>query len=293
MLATTTGEIEWLSLPGSVARNAGVFLLPRAGLAASLSLAVRRRTPALVALLLSVSLLSGWLAFRWSILTRSVLVSDLRLTADRIALAVILGAGGCRGPDRAVGRAPTAATGVSPGQDRPSAPAPAPSPRQLVISRPGAGPPSGRTRPGPRSGSGTPASMRVSSDHPRRSGGGSSRPRSGSEPGVDRSAAGPRHLRSQSISASSAIFIRGARVSRNAATVRQGWLGQVAADPPAGPLAGPLACCRRPRARAASRRPRSPRDRRALWVPRRTSRRASGLRTTPAPRPTTRLASSS
>jgi hypothetical protein len=28
-------------------------------------------------------------------------------------------------------------------------------------------------------------------------------------------------------------------------------------------------------------------------VPRRTSRRASGLRTTPAPRPTTRLASSS
>ncbi len=39
-----------------------------------------------------MSLLSGWLAFRWSILTRSVLVSDLAPTADRIALAVVLGA---------------------------------------------------------------------------------------------------------------------------------------------------------------------------------------------------------
>ena len=47
--------------------------------------------PALVALLVSVSLLSGWLAFRWSILTRSVLISDLAPTVDRIALAAVLG----------------------------------------------------------------------------------------------------------------------------------------------------------------------------------------------------------
>ena len=78
--------------PDSVARNAGVFLLPLgAAVAAVIGLVLRRRTPALVALLASVSLLAGWLAFRWSILTRSVLVSDLAPLVDRIALAVVLG----------------------------------------------------------------------------------------------------------------------------------------------------------------------------------------------------------
>ncbi len=132
LLATTTGAIEWLSLPGSVARNAGVVLLPvAAALAAALGLALRRRMPALVALLVSVSLLSGWLAFRWSILTRSVLISDLSPTVDRLALAVILGVVvAAAGLTVSWAGAPEhpAGPGVSPGQDRPSAPArPAPS----------------------------------------------------------------------------------------------------------------------------------------------------------------------
>jgi hypothetical protein len=46
----------------------------------------------LVALLISISLLAGWLAFRWSILTRAVLISDLAPAVDRASLAVVLGA---------------------------------------------------------------------------------------------------------------------------------------------------------------------------------------------------------
>ncbi len=38
-----------------------------------------------------MSLLAGWLAFRWSILTRSVLVSSLSPALDRALLAVTLG----------------------------------------------------------------------------------------------------------------------------------------------------------------------------------------------------------
>jgi hypothetical protein len=133
VLAATTGGVEWLSLPGSVARNAGLFLLPAgAALTAVLGLAIRRRTPALVSLLLSVSLLSGWLAFRWSILTRSVLVSELAPTADRIALAVVLGAvvAAAGLTVQWAGTPDGPAADVSRGRDRPSAPAPpAPSPR--------------------------------------------------------------------------------------------------------------------------------------------------------------------
>lgn len=138
VLATVTGAIEWLSLPGSVARNAGVFLLPiAAGMAAGLGLALRRRMPALVALLASVSLLAGWLAFRWSILTRSVLVSELSPTVDRIALAVVLGAVvaaagltvSWAGTPDASDQPMRGPSGVSPGRGRPSAPArPSPSP---------------------------------------------------------------------------------------------------------------------------------------------------------------------
>lgn len=92
LVASVTGYLEWQSLPPSVARNAGVFLLPvAAGLAAGLAAVLRSRTPSLVAMLTSVSLLAGWLAFRWSILTRSVLVSDLAPLVDRVGLTVVLG----------------------------------------------------------------------------------------------------------------------------------------------------------------------------------------------------------
>ena len=94
VLAATTGAIEWLSLPGSVARNAGLFLLPvgRRRWPPSSGWRSAGARPRWSPCSLSVSLLSGWLAFRWSILTRSVLVSDLAPTVDRIALAVVLGA---------------------------------------------------------------------------------------------------------------------------------------------------------------------------------------------------------
>lgn len=91
-LAAATGFVEWASLPAEVARSAGVFLLPlAAAVCATVGLAIRRRMPAMVALLGSASLLAGWLAFRWSILTRSVLISDLAPAADRAAYAVVLG----------------------------------------------------------------------------------------------------------------------------------------------------------------------------------------------------------
>jgi hypothetical protein len=130
VLAATTGTVEWLSLPSAVARNAGVFLLPMvAGLAAALGLVVRRRAPALVALLVSVSLLSGWLAFRWSILTRSVLVSDLAPTVDRVALAAVLGVT-LASAGLTVRWAGTPDGASTPGRDRPSAPVRhGPSPR--------------------------------------------------------------------------------------------------------------------------------------------------------------------
>ena len=131
-LATATGAIEWLSLPGSVARNAGVFLLPLvAGLVAGLGLVLRRRTPTLVALLASVLLLSGWLAFRWSILTRSVLISDLAPVIDRVALAAVLGAvvAAAGLTVQWAGTPVDPAAPVTRGRDHPSAPAPpAPSP---------------------------------------------------------------------------------------------------------------------------------------------------------------------
>jgi len=136
VVAASTGGVEWATLPSSVARNAGLFLLPMAaGAAAVLGLVIRRRTPAMVALLASASLLSGWLAFRWSILTRSVLVSDLAPTLDRVALAAVLG-GVVAAAGLTVQWAGTpeirepGADGLRPGPDRPSAPArPGPSPR--------------------------------------------------------------------------------------------------------------------------------------------------------------------
>jgi hypothetical protein len=92
VIAGATGFAEWHSLPTTVARNAGLFLLPLAALGAvAVGALSRHRTVRLVAMAASVSLLAGWIAFRWSILTRAVLVSDLAPALDRTALAVVLG----------------------------------------------------------------------------------------------------------------------------------------------------------------------------------------------------------
>ena len=92
VVAAGTGFVEWHSLPATTARNAGLFLLPLAAAAgAAVALVTRRQMVRLVALVLSVSLLAGWLAFRWSILTRAVLVSDLAPTVDRAGMVVVLG----------------------------------------------------------------------------------------------------------------------------------------------------------------------------------------------------------
>jgi hypothetical protein len=93
LIAMVTGFVEWHSLPTTVGRNAGLFLLPvGAALAVGVGVFARRPAPRLVARLVSISLLAGWLAFRWSILTHSVLVSDLAPMVDRVGLGVVLGA---------------------------------------------------------------------------------------------------------------------------------------------------------------------------------------------------------
>jgi len=93
IVAAATGYIEWQALPAAVPRNAGLFLLPLgAATALAVGLVVRRRTIRLVALLAAISLLAGWLAFRWSILDRAVLISPLRPGVDRVGLAFVLGA---------------------------------------------------------------------------------------------------------------------------------------------------------------------------------------------------------
>ena len=91
-LALATGWAEWASVPTGAGRNVGLVALPvAAAVLAAASLPLRRATVRLVLVLGAVSLLSGWLAFRWSILTRSVLVSDLAPAVDRAALAVVMG----------------------------------------------------------------------------------------------------------------------------------------------------------------------------------------------------------
>jgi hypothetical protein len=93
LIAAVTGFAEWHTLPSVVARNAGLFLLPvGAAVALAVGLVVHHRTTRLVALLASISLLAGWIAFRWSIVTRAVLISDLDPTVDRVALALVAGA---------------------------------------------------------------------------------------------------------------------------------------------------------------------------------------------------------
>ena len=92
VLALVTGGAEWSSLPSMARRPIGLVALPlvAAGLSV-LSLVVTRPVVRRVALLASVSLLAGWVAFRWSILTSAVLVSTLAPSLDRLALATILG----------------------------------------------------------------------------------------------------------------------------------------------------------------------------------------------------------
>jgi hypothetical protein len=93
VIATVTGLVEWWSLPAVVPRNPGLFLLPVAAAVALLvGLVVRRRPVRLVALLVSISALSGWIAFRWGILDRAVLISTLAPAVDRVGLALVLGA---------------------------------------------------------------------------------------------------------------------------------------------------------------------------------------------------------
>ena len=93
IVAGLTGYLEWRALPAAVPRNLGLVLLP-AGAAAALipGVIVERRQVRLVAMLISVSLLAGWLAFRWSILTRAVLISPLAPIVDRAGLSLVLGA---------------------------------------------------------------------------------------------------------------------------------------------------------------------------------------------------------
>jgi hypothetical protein len=95
-MATVTGWLEWASVPAATGRNPGLIALPlgAAGLAVIGTVTarqLRRPTLGLVSTLAAVSLLAGWLAFRWSILTRAVLVSTLAAPLDRATLAVIAG----------------------------------------------------------------------------------------------------------------------------------------------------------------------------------------------------------
>jgi len=92
MLATVTGYLEWASVPSGAGRTIGVVALPVAAAVSTLAaIPVRRPTAKLILMLASISLLAGWLVFRWSILTRSVLVSNLAPALDRGAFAVAAG----------------------------------------------------------------------------------------------------------------------------------------------------------------------------------------------------------
>ena len=80
-------------MPAAVPRDLGLVLLPvGATCALILGVVVDHRPVRLVAMLISVSLLAGWLAFRWSILTCAVLISTLAPIVDRAGLSVVLGA---------------------------------------------------------------------------------------------------------------------------------------------------------------------------------------------------------
>ena len=92
ILAAITGYIEWASVPPGAGRTIGVVALPlAAGVSTLVALLARRPTARLILMLASISLLAGWLVFRWSILTRSVLVSSLAPILDRGAFAVTAG----------------------------------------------------------------------------------------------------------------------------------------------------------------------------------------------------------
>jgi hypothetical protein len=93
VVAAVTGYLEWQALPSVVPRNAGLFLLPLgAAVALIVGLVARPRTVRLVALSAAISLLAGWIAFRWSIVDRAVLISPLEPVLDRLGLAFVLGA---------------------------------------------------------------------------------------------------------------------------------------------------------------------------------------------------------
>ena len=133
LVAAVTGVLEWQALPAVVPRNAGLFLLPvGAAVALVVGLVVRRRTIRLVALLIAISLLAGWIAFRWSILDRAVLISPLRPVVDRAGLALVLGAA-VAGAGLIVSWAgsvtvPSAGAAAGRRADRPSEPPSGPSP---------------------------------------------------------------------------------------------------------------------------------------------------------------------
>lgn len=92
IVAGITGYLEWRALPAAVPRTLGLVLLPvGATLALIVGVVVNHRPLRLVAMLISVSRLAGWLAFRWSILTRAVLISTLAPIVDRAGLSVVLG----------------------------------------------------------------------------------------------------------------------------------------------------------------------------------------------------------
>ncbi|HEY5153495.1 MAG TPA: hypothetical protein VIJ47_02105 [Acidimicrobiales bacterium] len=92
LLATVTGTIEWASVPSGTGRALGVVLLPVAALVLSmLAMVMRRSSIRLVLTLGAISLLAGWLAFRWANLTHRVLVTDLLPAVDRAVLAAVLG----------------------------------------------------------------------------------------------------------------------------------------------------------------------------------------------------------
>ena len=93
IVAGITGYLEWRAMPAAVPRDLGLVLLPvGATCALILGVVVDHRPVRLVAMLISVSLLAGWLAFRWSILTCAVLISTLAPIVDRAGLSVVLGA---------------------------------------------------------------------------------------------------------------------------------------------------------------------------------------------------------